>query len=181
MSNHPIFIDNLAFAKKNEYLTGQLLVADSPRLGDFLGILNTQNRPNDSENLNLSALGTVDYKLQGKKDALGQYLLYLSLNIHLTVICQRCLSEMPLKLKLSFNYLIGDVSDADVNALEIDNNDDFDLQQANKAMDVIALIEDEIIMAMPIAPMHEEGCTALVMQSGEKPNPFAALKGLIKP
>jgi uncharacterized protein len=48
-------------------------------------------------------------------------------------------------------------------------------------MDVVQLIEDEIIMALPIAPTHEQNCGPQVMQSGEKPNPFAVLKGLIKP
>jgi uncharacterized protein len=87
---------------------------------------------------------------------------------------------MPLNLNLNFYYLIGEVSDTDVEAVDVDNSDEYDLQQANKTMDLIALIEDEIIMAMPIAPMHEEGCTEAAMQSGEKPNPFAVLKGLIK-
>ena len=65
-------------------------------------------------------------------------------------------------------------------ATDVDNSDDYDLQQANKAMDLTALIEDEIIMAMPIAPMHEGACSEATMQSGEKLNPFAVLKGLIK-
>jgi uncharacterized protein len=47
-------------------------------------------------------------------------------------------------------------------------------------MDVIALIEDELIMAMPIAPTHNHDCVKLVTQSGEKPNPFAVLKDLVK-
>ena len=47
-------------------------------------------------------------------------------------------------------------------------------------MDIAALIEDEIIMALPIAPMHEVICGEVVTQSGEKPNPFAVLKGIIK-
>ncbi len=57
----------------------------------------------------------------------------------------------------------------------------YDLLQANANMDLAALIEDEVIMALPIAPTHENACVELVTQSGEKPNPFAALKGLIKP
>jgi len=47
-------------------------------------------------------------------------------------------------------------------------------------MDLLTLIEDEIIIATPIAPLHEGNCAHGTMQSGEKPNPFAVLKGLIK-
>ncbi|MDP1659490.1 MAG: YceD family protein [Methylotenera sp.] len=175
MSKHPILIDNLAFSKKNEYLKGELPLEDCPRLYELL-------KPSNVDSVqNLSALGSIGYVLQGKTDAVGQHLLHLSLTTNITTICQRCLSKMPLKLNLSFSYLIGNVSDTDAEAVDIDNSDDFDLQQASKSMDVVALIEDEIIMAMPIAPKHAEGCIELVTQSGENPNPFAALKGLIKP
>jgi uncharacterized protein len=91
------------------------------------------------------------------------------------------MGEMPLKLALDFNYLIGDAAVNDIEASEIEGSDDLDLQQASVAMDVKALIEDEIIMAMPIAPIHEQNCGAIITQSGEKANPFAVLKGLIKP
>jgi len=88
---------------------------------------------------------------------------------------------MPLKLALNYNYVIGDVNVNDVEASDIEGSDDIDLQEASQTMDLIALIEDEIIMAMPIAPIHEEDCGAIITQSGEKTNPFSALKGLIKP
>ncbi len=48
-------------------------------------------------------------------------------------------------------------------------------------MDIIALIEDEMLMAMPIAATHDQHCTDVLSESGDKPNPFAVLKGLIKP
>jgi uncharacterized protein len=133
-----------------------------------------------STDAKVSRTGLISYVLQGKTDAAGQHILQLSIACKLITSCQRCLNSMPLSLNLSFNYLIGEVSDTDVSAVDIDNSDDYDLQQANKAMDLIALIEDEIIMAMPIAPMHEGGCAEMITQSGEKPNPFAVLKGLIK-
>ncbi len=175
MSNHPIFIDNVAFAKKNEHLAGKLTLADCPRLSELLKDT-TKNVQSTNSNVD-----SISYTLQGKTDAVGQHYLHLTLAAKLTTTCQRCLSEMPLKLTLSFNYLIGEISDIDVEASDIDGSDDIDLQQASQNMDIIALIEDEIIMAMPIAPIHEIDCGAIISQSGEKPNPFAVLKGLIKP
>ncbi len=171
MNNHPLFIDNVAFAKKNERLVGSLPLADYPRLIELL----RHSQPNGSP------AGSISYILQGKTDAAGQHLLHLSMTTNLTTTCQRCLGEMPLKLALNFNYLIDEVNGSDLEAADIDNSDDIDLQQASKAMDVIALIEDEIIMAMPIAPIHDEDCGGIITQSGEKPNPFAVLKGVIKP
>jgi uncharacterized protein len=173
MTKQTLFIDNFAFAKKNERLAGELSLADCSRLNELL-----LNSAAISESNNKPA-GSISYVLQGKTDTAGQPILNLSLTTSLTTTCQRCLSEMPLNLSLNFNYLI-DVSDTDLSANEIDNSDDIDVQQASQHMDVIALLEDEIIMAMPIAPIHEESCGEIVSQSGEKPNPFAILKGLIK-
>jgi uncharacterized protein len=174
MSKNMILIDNITFSKKNERLVGELSLADCPRLEALMQSFDLKN------SLHIGYAGLISYELQGKTDAAGQHLLKLAIMSSLTTSCQRCLGAMPLNVNLNFTYLIGDVSDTDVESVDIDNSDDYDLQQANKAMDLIALIEDEIIMAMPIAPMHEEGCVEAAMQSGEKPNPFAVLKGLIK-
>ncbi len=171
MSKQTILIDNIAFAKKNERLAGDLTLKDCARLDELL---------QSSADSKVCRTGLISYVLQGKIDAVGQHILQLSITCKLITSCQRCLNAMPLNLNLNFNYLIGEVNDTDVEAVDIDNSDDYDLQQSNKAMNLIALIEDEILMAMPIAPMHEEACTEATMQSGEKPNPFAVLKGLIK-
>jgi uncharacterized protein len=174
MNKLPLFIDNLAFSKKNEHLAGSLSLADCPRLRELL------QQSTNSTSENSRSADQISYVLQGKTDAAGQHLLHLALITNLTTTCQRCLGEMPLKLTLNFNYLIADVSDTDVEAIDIDNSDDYDLQQASQSMDIVALIEDEIIMAMPIAPVHETDCGEMITQSGEKPNPFAVLKGLVK-
>ena len=174
MSNHLLFIDNLAFAKKNEQLSGALALTDLPRLHELLHHFSEVSQSNSIP------AGSISYQLQGKTDVAGQSLLHLSFIANLTTTCQRCLNDMPLKLSLNFNYLIGDINDADLTAAEIDSDDDLDVQQASQRMNIAALIEDEIIMALPIAPMHEVVCGEVVTQSGEKPNPFAVLKGIIK-
>ena len=93
----------------------------------------------------------------------------------LPVICQRCLDEMLVDLDLNFDYLISD-SVAD----ELDNNDEIDWIESNVEMNYHELIEDELLLAMPIAPVHKNACSKTNTQSGEKPNPFAVLKNLIK-
>jgi len=174
MTKQTLFIDNLAFAKKNERLAGNLSLADCSRLNELL-----QYSAVMTQSINNPA-GSISYILQGSTDAAGRHLLNLSLITKLTTTCQRCLGEMPLNLSLNFNYLISEVSDTDLSSVEIDNSDDIDVQQASQNMDIIALLEDEIIMAMPIASIHKGDCGVIVSQSGEKANPFAVLKGLIK-
>jgi uncharacterized protein len=178
MSIHPLLIDNVAFAKKNERLQGDLSLQSFARLSELLqSIASTKAADQLSRSQPVAA---VRYELQGETDAVGQHYLHLTIDTDLSTICQRCMGSMPLKLSLSFNYLIGDVNVNDVEASDIEGSDDLDLQQASPEMDVIALIEDEIIMAMPIAPIHDNDCGAIISQSGDKANPFAVLKGLIK-
>ncbi len=184
MSIQPLLIDNIAFAKRNEHLAGALSLADCPRLAELLASQapNVQHGSVDINALNnIMPNNKIHYILDGETNAMGQHFLHLTLTSNLTTFCQRCLEIMPLNLNLSFHYRI---SDANFNHSEIDDmedSDDYDLQEASQSMSLIALIEDEVIMALPIAPIHEHDCAAAVTQSGEKPNPFAVLKGLIKP
>ncbi len=163
MSKSTLLIDNVAFAKSREQLEGQLTLEQSPRLAELT-------------NVEAHTKDTIHYDLQGELDNLGRPHLNLLIQAELTVTCQRCLEPMALNLSRQYHYLITDVESDDP-----EDNDDIDFQEPSLSMDVIQLIEDEIIMALPIAPTHEQSCGPQVTQSGEKPNPFAALKGLIKP
>ena len=179
MSNQSLLIDNIAFAKRKEHLTGILSSADCRRLDELLA----SHAPDADSASKLREAGNVDvinFTLDGEINPIGQHFLHLSINANLTTICQRCLELMPLNLNLKFDYLIGDINATETEAVEIEEIDDYDFQEASQTMNLLELVEDEIIMALPIAPVHEVNCTKLSMQSGEKPNPFAVLKGLIK-
>ena len=179
MSTHPLLIDNIAFAKRSEHLAGSLSLADCPRLAELLA-----SQSPDSGETTRHKQGaqdsSINFVLNGETNAAGQHFLHLTLSSVLVTYCQRCLDLMPLNLNLSFDYLISDINAGDADAAELEESDEYDVQEASQAMDLLALIEDEIIMATPIAPLHEEDCAHGTMQSGEKPNPFAVLKGLIK-
>ncbi len=175
MTKQTIIIDNLAFVKRNERLTGELTLVDLERWSSMLKL----DAGKASNKFTPSA--SLQFVLSTAHDALGRALLTLSLQVSLNCLCQRCLSEMPLEFECNFNYLISDLSEQEMLSLALDDEDEVDLQPISQHMDVIALIEDELIMAMPIAPTHQQACTSAVQQSGEKPNPFAVLKTLIKP
>lgn len=162
-----LLIDNIAYAKKNERLSGELLFVQCPRLAEML-----KDAAGHQQN-------HIQYTLQGKTDVTGRHFLHLSIVCQLMTQCQRCLEDMPLQFQLDYDYLIVDNVN-DTEGTELDSDDAVDLQAASKTMDVVQLIEDEVLIAMPIAPTHEGNCGALKTQSGEKPNPFAVLKGLVK-
>jgi uncharacterized protein len=182
MTNQTFIIDNLAFAARGERLEVSLPLTDFPRLSELIesqfAEVGAIKKHADVASANKE--GYVSFSLTGEKNVLGQCYLHLALNASLITSCQRCLSPMPLSLSLNFHYLVSDVEASPLDDVEASIGDDFDLQEASQEMDVKLLVEDEVILALPIAPVHDNDCAPVTMQSGEKPNPFAALKGLIK-
>lgn len=166
MSKAILLIDNVAFAKIRDQIEGHLTIEQCTRLKELL----------NADIHNKVATDTINYQLQGEVDDLGQPHLRLFIQADLTATCQRCLEPMQLNLNRQYHYMI-----TSVESEQLEDSDDIDLQEPSPAMDLLSLIEDEIIMAVPIAPTHEQNCGPQITQSGEKPNPFAALKGLIKP
>lgn len=180
MHTPSLIIDNIAFVKKGERLAGDLSLHECKRVAEFLGWPIEHSGSTPKEKQGLDDDGVVHFELTGEVNASGQYFLQLGLNASLKCLCQRCLEPMPLVMNMRFVYLIAEVEGEDSDFSPVEEVDDYDLQEPNQAMDLLRLIEDEIIMALPIAPMHDQECTSALMESGEKPNPFAVLKGLLK-
>ena len=158
----PILINNLEFAEKNLEITGKIEANNCERLLELLNISSEY-----SADIRYTLIGTA------KKQQLPN--LHLSIDATLPVLCQRCLAPMQLDFVLSFDYMISAEA-----PLESEESDEIDWLEASPAMNVSELIEDELLIAMPIAPKHENGCAPATTQSGEKPNPFAVLKDLVK-
>jgi len=178
MSTQPLLIDNVSFAKRNERLAGSLFLADCPRLAELLGSQASNSSASLTDKSSSQDTSVINFTISGETNAVGQHFLHLTLNATLNTYCQRCLEQMPLDLNLSFDYLIREIDSGDSDVANVEDNDDYDIQEPSQAMDLHRLIEDEVIMATPIAPTHETHCAQVAMQSGEKANPFAVLKGL---
>jgi uncharacterized protein len=160
MKQKSLIINNLEFAKSQLRLDDNVVAAELVRLAQMLA-----NKDKTQ----------IKFQLMGASKRFGQPSLHLTIKANLLMTCQRCLDEMTVNLDLNFDYLI---SSAQVN--EAEDSDEIDWIEASHEMDVAELIEDELLLAMPIAPTHAHDCSKLSTQSGDKPNPFAALKGLIK-
>ena len=165
MAINDLIINNLEFAQAQQTLAGEIDALKCERLAETLGV-----------NSSLGGTGAhISFKLTGTAKQLRNPSLQLRIDAKLPVICQRCLDEMLVHLNLDFDYIV-----CKELPIETDENDDTDWLEAAPEMNLQALIEDELLLAMPIAPMHDHDCSKQSMQSGEKPNPFAALKDLIK-
>lgn len=100
--------------------------------------------------------------------------------------CQRCLRPVEATLKVNRSFLFVPGEDA---AAQLDTDSEDDVIALTRALDLRELIEDELLLALPIVPKHETCPTPLRAPIDgdlvdDKPNPFAvlaALKNLERP
>jgi uncharacterized protein len=165
-------LDVKAFAKAQMHLEGDTPVAEFERLAqDCLG----------------EVTGQVSWSVQGatEPDASGKDAIWLHLEAKAIVplACQRCLHPVPVELLIEQDFRF--VAD-EATALAEDDDSDEDLLVLEDRFDVLALIEDELLMALPLVPMHPTCLSEQAPTSKEeeailaeaKPNPFAVLASL---
>ena len=155
-----IVIDCLSFAREARVLQGELPVAGFERIQDGL----TQN------------VGVIRYRIEGRLGKRNRPQLHLQLDGVLSLCCQRCLGG--LKWPLRVDTLLQPVRSGQEIPEEELENDEVDAIEIEGELDVLALLEDEILLALPIAPRHQV-CEAPRPQGGtSKESPFAALASL---
>lgn len=188
----PHKLDLGAFINEESRLEGQLPVVALTRLASGL-----------AQDLDLSPLAPLSWWAEGRlvPQRVGgpQWWLDLHAEGELPWECQRCLQ--PVFIPVTVDHTIRFVSD-EATAEELDAESEDDVLAISRQFDLLALIEDELIMAQPIVPRHDECPTNVqsMMQSGlvapdgsvvdddtqaehavsDKPNPFAALAALKK-
>jgi len=94
----------------------------------------------------------------------------------IVVPCQRCLEPMKLPLDIESSFIL--VKDEADIPEDPDDSDDFDYLVANAELDVMQLVEDEVLLAIPYAPKHDaKDCpVGEALGDSKKPNPFAVLR-----
>ena len=163
MAPDPVFFKPLVLAEHMERLDGQLELRNMSRLGEVVSC--------DS--------GTIDYHLQLGKDELGFSYIRGNYEVTIQLICQRCLN--PFALQLCNEICIGlAVSEEQLDRLP----EHYDpMLLTTDEVSLLALIEDEILLSIPMVPAHEKAlCQAKDLLAGyapEKANPFAVLKEMM--
>jgi uncharacterized protein len=160
MAHQPV-IDGLEFAKAGAKLQGAWPVAEFRRLRDAL-------RSNE---------GTLQYELRGVPEHQGRPALRLRVDGALTLVCQRCLGALELPLQIeAWLLLAATQAEIDAEPLAAEGPESI---VAGKEMPVQVLVEDEVLLAIPIAPRHEACAGEAKDVAGAKQMPFAGLRGLI--
>jgi len=112
--------------------------------------------------------------------------LHLAAAAKVPLTCQRCMGvvETPVEVDQWYRF----VATEEIAMAEDDESEE-DLLVMEPQFDLLAVLEDELLMALPLVPMHEECPVTPKLQAGEaevagdpdsgkKPNPFAVLAQL---
>jgi uncharacterized protein len=159
-------IDSIEFARNGGKLAGHILVAELLRLQDLVAA-NT---------------GVVDVTVAGDLDEQRRPWLHLSVRGELGLICQRCLGIVVHALEVETHLRLIRASEPwPEDELEEGNEGLADEAiAADEALELSSLVEDEIILSLPYAPMHEACELPGEGELNRKASPFAALAVLKK-
>ena len=156
------FIDSLDFARRGGELSGEVQLADLPRMADLL---------TDFE-------GKVTYSVRGYTGNDGKPLLELTIDGVCNLRCQRCLNALASPLKLVSRLRL--VKEGEMDSTDIED-DEADSIPAEKRLDILVLLEEELLLSLPIAPKHGLGVCQIAAEGlNRSTSPFAVLAGLKK-
>lgn len=152
--------DVFKFAAEQRSLSGRIEIAAMPRLADLL----------------TDTAGIVEYRIDGSREPDIGPRLKLSIDGRLMLRCQRCLGGLGWDLAVS--TLLQPVRAGQEIPDDELEDDEVDAIEVGDELDVLGLVEDEILLALPIAPRHD-ACGSLLADGGaEKKSPFSVLSGL---
>ncbi|MBM3384536.1 MAG: hypothetical protein FJY40_05305 [Betaproteobacteria bacterium] len=160
MPRRPV-IDGLEFARTGSRLQVNWPVSDFPRVRDSLR----------------ADTGTIDCELEGVQEQLGRRALQLRLSGTLQLTCQRCLGLLAHAVRVDQVLLLAETQ-AEIDAEPV-SPEAPERILAGRQMQVHGLVEDELVLALPIAPRHERCAGEQPGAAATKPLPFAGLRDLM--
>jgi len=169
-------LDVSAFIADAAQLAGSWPGASLQRLAEL------QTPPQDT------ALSAADWQAQGQRVAVAggdaELWLHLQARAPVWLTCQRCLQpfSVPLDIDQRLRFVRGE---AQAEALDAEIEED--VLALSKSLDLRELVEDELLLALPIVPRHDLCPQPLPVPLAEasapddvpeRENPFAALQRL---
>jgi uncharacterized protein len=164
-------LDIRRFAEEGAQLSGQAPLSAFERL-----IGETEGRGGERP-VHWQARG----ELRDPRHLQPQMWVHLEAGASLALVCQRCLQpvDVDVAVQRSFRFVPDEAT-----AAREDDEAEEDVLVESRAFDLVALVEDELLMDMPVVPRHEVCPERLPTSAGEaefeaaeakRENPFAVL------
>lgn len=167
-------LDVKAFAKAGGSLSGQDLLSNYERLLE----------ESSGQGVDRPVHWAVRGELRTDAGGLEQVWLHLHAEASLPMVCQRCMGPVDTALVVDHAFrFVATEAQAEIE----DEASEEDVLALSRDFNLKDLVEDELLMALPVVPRHEV-CPSEVRltaqdadfeaATAEKPNPFAVLAGL---
>ncbi len=118
---------------------------------------------------------TISGRFAFHRDEEGRAVMEGSAEASLPLICQRCADLFLFEARAVWRRVFA-LSEADERGLA---EKGLDVCYHNGPLDVAELVEEELILALPMAPRHPEGCEP-IQRPAAGAHPFAGLAELLK-
>ena len=147
------------FAKKEISLSGIYQISDFPKISEIAS--------NNKDNVRVD----LSFYLKNNKTPCVDGIIHLDI----VLACQRCLDDLSIALEVNFNlaFVKHNQESEELESHEIYVIEDEELATHD-------LISDEILLSIPMAPMHDYDCIKEINEQelveGKSENPFAILK-----
>lgn len=156
-------IDSLEFARRQGTWSGSLQLGTLPRLVEMLH----------------DASGSLEFEVSGET-AGGELCLAVKLGGTLPLTCQRCLGVLFFALDVRSRIVLVEPGapwpdDGQAGGLE---DEACDAIEASRELDLFPLLEEEILLALPLAPRHEHCELPIAGTPSKEASPFAQLARL---
>ncbi len=140
----PLSVDTAAFAKQGGEVSGVWPLAALDRLRDEA---HADACPAQGDQVEWRATGETRACRGGE----SQIWLHLNCSTRMALICQRCLQpvEAVVRAQRSFRFVANEAL-----AAAIDADSEEDVLALGRALNLVELIEDELLLALPLVPRH---------------------------
>lgn len=179
-------LDVAAFAEEAGELSGEIPLPELERLS-------TDQHADASSQATAPVRWSARGEARARRAASPEVWLHLQADAEVTLECQRCLQPLaqPLHIDRWFRFAATEAEAAD-----LDEDSDDDVLVLSRAFDLQELIEDELLLELPVVPRHDACPQPLTFSAAtddfdtaapdgdgadtpaERPNPFAALAAL---
>ncbi len=157
-------VDSIQFARTKGELSGSVPISELKRLAQVA----------------LVETGEFQVQLGGLQDAETRPCLRLRVTGEVTLACQRCLEPLLFEISSDRIFVLVEREDDMIDVAEEEDANETLL--ADDKLDVLNLIEDEILLQIPIAPMHDVNTCAVpqsMAQNGSGNSAFSVLGTLM--
>jgi uncharacterized protein len=133
--------DAFKLAARHGELSGTVDPARLPRLGERVA----------------DEGGSIAWRVRGGDDGHGRPALTVIVAGDVPVTCQRCLGTMRQRVSQQTLLLL---ARDEAEMMRLDEASDCEVVLASAPVAALDLVEDELLLSLPFAPRHEQGCEA---------------------